>query len=141
MNFDPQKLLIGLMEVFSILLPSALLTWLLMGEVGPAVLGGSRCRAQRRARLRRLPVRELSLRSSGLSARLLAGGVLRLGPALLAERADHATRPPWPLLAFARHTVKGLTFKGKGSFARAQPLVRQTPVVLQVRHFVFFTAS
>ena len=27
------------MDVFSILLPGALLTWLLMGEVGPAVLG------------------------------------------------------------------------------------------------------
>jgi hypothetical protein len=27
------------MDFFSILLPGALLTWLLMGEVGPAVLG------------------------------------------------------------------------------------------------------
>ena len=32
MNFDPQKLFVGLMDVFSILLPGALLTWLLMGE-------------------------------------------------------------------------------------------------------------
>jgi|LakMenEpi03Aug12_release.lakeMendotaPanAssembly.Ray.scaffolds.fasta_scaffold61327_2 hypothetical protein len=39
MNFDPQKLFIGLMDFFSILLPGALLIWLLMGEVGPAVLG------------------------------------------------------------------------------------------------------
>lgn len=39
MNFDPQKFFIGLMDFFSILLPGALLTWLLMGEVGPAVLG------------------------------------------------------------------------------------------------------
>lgn len=39
MNFEPQKLFIGLMNFFSILLPGALLTWLLMGEVGPAMLG------------------------------------------------------------------------------------------------------
>ena len=39
MNFDPQKFIIGLMDFFSILLPGALLTWLLMGEAGPAVLG------------------------------------------------------------------------------------------------------
>jgi len=38
MNFDPQKLFIGLMDFFSILLPGALLTYLLMGEVGPLVL-------------------------------------------------------------------------------------------------------
>ena len=35
MNFDPQKFFIGLMDFFSILLPGALLTYLLMGEVGP----------------------------------------------------------------------------------------------------------
>jgi 8-oxo-dGTP pyrophosphatase MutT (NUDIX family) len=39
MNFDPQKFFIGLMDFFSILLPGALLTWLMMGEVGPVVLG------------------------------------------------------------------------------------------------------
>ena len=39
MNLDPQKLFIGLMDFFSILLPGALLTYLLMGEVGPLVLG------------------------------------------------------------------------------------------------------
>lgn len=39
MNFDPQELFIGLMDFFSILLPGALLTWLLMGEAGPVVLG------------------------------------------------------------------------------------------------------
>jgi 8-oxo-dGTP pyrophosphatase MutT (NUDIX family) len=39
MNFDPQKLFIGLMDFFSILLPGALLTSLLMGEMGPAALG------------------------------------------------------------------------------------------------------
>jgi hypothetical protein len=38
-NFEPQKFFIGLMDFFSILLPDALLTYLLMGEVGPAVLG------------------------------------------------------------------------------------------------------
>ncbi|MBI4519153.1 MAG: NUDIX domain-containing protein [Deltaproteobacteria bacterium] len=39
MNFEPQKFFIGLMDFFSILLPGALLTYLLMGEVGPVVLG------------------------------------------------------------------------------------------------------
>ena len=39
MNFDPQKFFIGLMVFFSILLPGALLTWLLVGEVVPVVLG------------------------------------------------------------------------------------------------------
>jgi hypothetical protein len=39
MNFDPQKFFIGLMDFFSVLLPSALLMYLLMGEVGPVVLG------------------------------------------------------------------------------------------------------
>ncbi len=39
MNFEPQKLFIGLMDFFSILLPGALLTYLLMGDIGPAVLG------------------------------------------------------------------------------------------------------
>ena len=39
MGVDPQKLFIGLMELFTILLPGALLTMLLMDEVGPTVLG------------------------------------------------------------------------------------------------------
>jgi hypothetical protein len=38
MNFDPKKFFIGLMDFFSILLPGALLTYLLTGKVGPAVL-------------------------------------------------------------------------------------------------------
>lgn len=39
MNLDPQKFFIGLMDFFSILLPGALPTYLLMDEVGPVVLG------------------------------------------------------------------------------------------------------
>lgn len=39
MNVEPQKFFIGLMDFFSILLPGALLTWLLMGEMGPVLLG------------------------------------------------------------------------------------------------------
>jgi ADP-ribose pyrophosphatase YjhB (NUDIX family) len=39
MNFEPQKFFIGLMDLFSILLPGALLTYLLMDKVGPVVLG------------------------------------------------------------------------------------------------------
>ena len=43
MNFEPQKFFIGLMDFFSILLPGALLTYLLMDEVGPLVLGDRYC--------------------------------------------------------------------------------------------------
>jgi hypothetical protein len=39
MNLDPQKFFIGLMDFVSILLPGALLTYLLMDELGPVVLG------------------------------------------------------------------------------------------------------
>src|SRR5437016_10609709 len=39
MNFDPQKFFIGLMDFFSILLPGALFTYMLMGEIGPVALG------------------------------------------------------------------------------------------------------
>ena len=39
MDLDPQKFFIGLMDFFSILLPGALLTWLLMDDVGPLVVG------------------------------------------------------------------------------------------------------
>jgi hypothetical protein len=39
MNVDPQKFFIGLMDFLSILLPGALLTWLMTGEVGPVMLG------------------------------------------------------------------------------------------------------
>jgi hypothetical protein len=39
MNCDPQNFFIGLMDFFSIFLPGALLTYLLMGEVDPVVLG------------------------------------------------------------------------------------------------------
>jgi 8-oxo-dGTP pyrophosphatase MutT (NUDIX family) len=38
MDFDPQKWFIGLMDFFSILLPGALLTYLLMDQVGPVLL-------------------------------------------------------------------------------------------------------
>lgn len=39
MTFDSQKFFIGLMDVFSILLPGALSTYLLMGEVGSVLVG------------------------------------------------------------------------------------------------------
>jgi hypothetical protein len=38
MNFDATKLFIDLMDLFSILLPGALLTYSPMREVGPAVV-------------------------------------------------------------------------------------------------------
>jgi 8-oxo-dGTP pyrophosphatase MutT (NUDIX family) len=39
MNFEPQKFFVGLMEFFTILLPGALLTYLLMDDMGPIVMG------------------------------------------------------------------------------------------------------
>src|SRR6266568_1332522 len=41
MTFEPQKFFIGLMGFFSILLPGALLTYLLKDEAGPRVLGNT----------------------------------------------------------------------------------------------------
>ena len=38
MNFEPQKFFIGLIEFFSVLLPGALLTYLLKDDVGPRFL-------------------------------------------------------------------------------------------------------
>ena len=38
MSFEPHKFFISLMDFFYILLTGALFTWLLMGEVVPAVL-------------------------------------------------------------------------------------------------------
>src|SRR5687768_130916 len=45
MDFDPQKFFIGLMEFFSILLPGALLTYMLMAWAGPSVLGDEKYNA------------------------------------------------------------------------------------------------
>src|SRR4030095_12993940 len=101
MNFDPQKFFIGLLDFFSILLPGALLTYLLRDELGPGRAGGSLFRAPRTRSLGSLPVRELSLGPPGLPARLLAGRVLRLGQALHAEYADHIARPPRSPVALA----------------------------------------
>jgi len=42
MNFEPQKLFIGLMDFFSILLPGALLIYLLMGDVDLTALMGDK---------------------------------------------------------------------------------------------------
>ena len=39
MNFEPQNFFVGLMDFFSILLPGALLTYLLMGDAGSVILG------------------------------------------------------------------------------------------------------
>jgi 8-oxo-dGTP pyrophosphatase MutT (NUDIX family) len=41
MGFEPQKLFIGLIDFFSILLPGALLTYFLKDEIGPRFLGDS----------------------------------------------------------------------------------------------------
>lgn len=93
MNLDPQKI-IGLMDFFSILLPGARLTWLLMDEVGPVVLGDRYAKLDGAHSLGRLPVRELSFRPLGLLARILAGRVLRLGAAPHAEHPDRAALAP-----------------------------------------------
>jgi hypothetical protein len=56
MNFDPQKIFIGLMDFFSILLPGARLSWLLMDDgwtcvvTGPGAIPGTpRLRCSRAA--------------------------------------------------------------------------------------------
>jgi hypothetical protein len=38
-NFDPEELFVDVMDFYSILLLDVLLTWLLMGEIGPVVFG------------------------------------------------------------------------------------------------------
>ena len=38
MSFEPQELFISVMDFFSLLLPGALLTYLIMDEVGPVAL-------------------------------------------------------------------------------------------------------
>jgi len=99
MNFAPQKFFIGLIDFFSILLLGTLLTYLLDGRGGIGPAGGLLCHARRCASLGRLPLRELSLRPPGLLGRLLAGRVLRLGPALYAARPPSTLARPRPDLA------------------------------------------
>jgi hypothetical protein len=53
-NFARQKFFIVLMDFFSMLLQSALLTWLLMGEVGPVMLGDRYAKLARQPSLSRL---------------------------------------------------------------------------------------
>ncbi|MCK1642483.1 hypothetical protein IVA95_34235 [Bradyrhizobium sp. 157] len=48
MSFEPKKLFVGLMKFFSILLPGALLTYLLMGELGSGGAGRSILQTGRR---------------------------------------------------------------------------------------------
>jgi hypothetical protein len=66
MSFEPEKFFIGLMDFFSILLPGALLTYLVMDETGSAVLAR---RAIFQARERSCN----SLRAFGLHG--LSGGI------------------------------------------------------------------
>jgi hypothetical protein len=51
MNFDPQKFCVGRMDIFSILLPGATPTWLLMGADQPARLPRSTALSDRFPRL------------------------------------------------------------------------------------------
>lgn len=81
MNFDPKRFLIGLMDFFPILLPGALLTWLLMGESGPVFLG------DRHARLDGAQVWAAFLFTS-----CLFGQVVMLLGAWLGELCDGARR-------------------------------------------------
>jgi ADP-ribose pyrophosphatase YjhB (NUDIX family) len=43
MNFEPEKFFIGLLDFFSVLLPGALFTYLLLGDLKPKDLGGNAC--------------------------------------------------------------------------------------------------
>lgn len=88
MSFEPQKAFIELMDFFSILL----LTYLLMGEVGPYRAGRSLCSACRRSSLGCLPVRELSFRPPCL----LLGSWLDEFYDWVRRYTLHAARPPRP---------------------------------------------
>ena len=68
MNFDPQKFSIGVMDFFSILLPGALLTWLLMDEVCRAGIGTSLCHICRLGGVGGIRICEPSPRLRSLSA-------------------------------------------------------------------------
>lgn len=72
MNLDPQKFFIGLMGFFSILLAGALLTYLLMDEVGQVVMGDRYAKLAGAQAWAAFPVRELSARPHGLPGWLLA---------------------------------------------------------------------
>lgn len=141
MNFDPQNFSIGLMDSFSILLPGALLTWLLMGEARPAEFG------DRYAGLDGAQASAAFLFASHLFGQLVSplGSwldklydwarryTLNARVRLLARRGR--------FLRWLGHAVTGRAFKGEGSLARAKPLERQTPGALPVQYFVFHTAS
>jgi hypothetical protein len=84
-KFDPQKFFTGLMDFFSILLPGALLTYLLMGKVGPVVLGVVTPNLPAQKPGPSSFSRAIFSAPSAFLARLLAGRVLRLGAPLRAE--------------------------------------------------------
>lgn len=98
MNFEPQKFFIGLMDFFSILLPGALLSWLLMGEVGSVVLGGVLRHALWRRSLGRLPVYELSPRPPGL----LAGPIKSYPEASIPRGSRQPSNRSKPLMSCER---------------------------------------
>lgn len=138
MNFKPRNVFIGLLVSFSILLPRAPQTWLLMGEAGQAELGDLYASL------------DCAQASAGiLFASHLCGHPVSLLGSWLQELYDWARRDTQITLLARRgrslrwlgHALKGLEFKGKASLARAQPFVRQKPIVLQVKYFVVFTAS
>ena len=81
MNFDPRSSSIGRMDFFSILLPGALLTYLLMSDVGPVVLG------ERYAKLA-----GTEARAAFLSASYLFGHLVFLLGSWLDEFYDWARR-------------------------------------------------
>ena len=118
MNLDPQKFFIGLMDFFSIILPGALITALLMDNAGPAVLGD-----ERYATLRGTQAVAVFLFASYLLGHLifLLGSWLdslydwarrNTLNAQIAGLARRGQLPPWPMRALIR-----LVFKGERNLA------------------------
>jgi hypothetical protein len=93
MNVDPQKLFIGLMDFFSILLPGALLTDRLMDEAGPAVLGDRYSKLDGAQAWAAFLYANSLFGHPAFCAGLMSGRFLRLGTAPFVERTDHMRHP------------------------------------------------
>jgi 8-oxo-dGTP pyrophosphatase MutT (NUDIX family) len=107
MNFEPQKFFIGLIDFFSILLPGALLTFLLKDDLGVRLLGAVR-------------YREVAQGSPGwiaflFSSYLLGHFVFLLGAGLLDEHVYDRIR---------RATIQGQTKRLAKDEGSASPVAR-----------------
>ena len=113
---EPHTIFVGLMDFFSILLPGALLTWLLMDAALPCVLGGSPCQARRNGSLgafrfasylfghRIFPLGSRLAEFYGRMSMCTESGVIRRGlilPSLYVQPAQVTTAPVVPIVRVA----------------------------------------